>query len=63
MQKYKVLDICIRSVDMGTILLPMVETPTNYIYLDSAQWSLQNGTHIDYQYSFDKNGRKAVKFI
>jgi hypothetical protein len=39
-----------------------VKTPTNYIYLDSTQLDLQNGTHIDYQYSFGKNGRKAVKF-
>ncbi len=29
--------------------------------LDSAQWYLQNGTHIGYQYSFCKNCRKAVK--
>ena len=40
-----------------------VKTVTNYMYLDSAQWSLQNGTHIDYQYSFEKNGRIAVKFF
>ncbi len=40
-----------------------VKTPTNYIHLESTQWDLQNGTHIEYQYSFDKNGRKAVKFF
>jgi len=31
-----------------------VKTPTNYMNLDSAQWSLQNDTHIDNQYSFEK---------
>ena len=41
----------------------VVKTPTNYIYLDSTQWDLQNGTHIVYQYSFGKNGQKAVKFF
>jgi len=40
-----------------------VKTPTNYIYLGSTQWDLQNGTHIDYKYSFGKNGRKAVRSI
>ena len=33
------------------------------MYLNSTQWDLQNGTHIDYQYSFGKNGRRAVKFF
>ena len=31
-----------------------VKTPKNYMYLDSTQRSLQNGTHLDYQYSFEK---------
>ena len=40
-----------------------VRTPTNYIYLDSTQWDLQNDIYIVYQYSFGKNGQKAVKFF
>ena len=40
-----------------------VKTPKNYMYLNSTQWDLQYGTHIDYQYSFGKNGRRAVKFF
>jgi hypothetical protein len=40
-----------------------VKNPTNYIYLDSIQWDLKNGAHIDYQYSFEKKCRKAVKFF
>jgi hypothetical protein len=40
-----------------------VKIPTNYIYLDLTEWDLQNGTHIDYQYIFGKNIRKAVKFF
>jgi len=40
-----------------------VKTPTNYIYLDSTQWDLKNGTHILYQYTFGKNCQKAVKFF
>ncbi len=40
-----------------------VKTPTKYTYLDSTQWDLQNSTNINYQYSFDKDCLKDVKFF